>query len=197
MLQSNYSPNYQSQVQHSDAETVIADSQSINIQAELEALEELILHGTHIPLTELIILDQGLLLDCLDKIKEHLPVELASAVEIVNRRQQIITEAENYARQLVESAQEQADAIVQEEAIVRQAELEAAKMKLKIEAECDRAEAETKAEIEQWRELAKAECREIQSGADQYADRVLSNLEQQFNEMLVVIKEGREQLSEG
>ncbi len=195
MLQSNYSPNYQSQ--HSNSETVVADSQStVNIQLELEALEDLIVNGTHIPLTELTILDEGLLLDCLDRIKEHLPIELAAAVEIVNRRQQIITEAENYARQLVESAQEQADAIVREEAIVRQAELEAAKMKLKVEAECDRAEAKTQAEIEQWREIAKAECLEIQAGADRYADRVLSNLEQQFNKMLVVIQEGREQLSE-
>ncbi len=198
MLQSNYSPNYQSQPQHSDSETVITDNQpSVNLQAELDSLEDLIVNGTSIPLTELIILDEGLVLDRLDKIKEHLPVELATAVEIVNRRQQIIQQAENYARQLVTSAKEKANAMVQEAEIVRQAELEAAKIKLKIEAECDRTEAETKAEIEQWRELAKAECLEIQQGADQYADRVLSNLEQQFNDMLVVIKQGRQQLKIG
>ncbi len=175
----------------------IADSQAnVNIQAELDYLEDLISNGTHIPLTQLIILDKGLVLDCLDAIKEHLPVELAAAVEIVNYKQQIIQQAENYARQLVTSAREKASAMVQEAAIVRQAELEAAKIKLRIEAECDRLEAKTQAEIEQWRELAKAECLEIQAGADQYADRVLSNLEQQFNDMLGVIQQGRQQLSE-
>ena len=194
MLQSNYSQNHQSQ--HLDSETEIVDRQpSVNVQAELDVLEDLILRGTNIPLTELIIIDEALVLERIDTIRENLPVELATAIELVNRRQKIIQQAENYARQLVISAKEKASAIVQEAAIVRQAELEAAKIKLQTEAECDRTEAETKAEIEQWRELAKTECLEIQNGADQYADRVLSSLEQQFYDMLAVIKQGRQQLS--
>ena len=207
MLQSNYSPSYQSQSPQLDSRKAIVDNQpKINIQSEIDALEDLILNGTRVPLTELVILDEGLVLDRLDAIKEHLPTEFATAIKIVQSRQQILQQAENYARQLISSAEkqannmvqeaaEQANTMVQEAAIVRQAELDAAKIKLKIEAECDRLEAKTQAEVEQWRELAKAECQEIQTGADRYADGVLSNLEQQFNEMLGVIKQGRQQLS--
>ena len=196
MLQSNYYPNLQTQSQNLNSETFVTDSNpSFDFPTELDFLEDLIINGTRIPLTELIILDEGLILDCLDKIKEHLPVEFATAIEIVNRRQQIIQQAESYASQLVASAKKKANAMVQEAEIVRQAELEAAKIKLKIEAECDRSETETQAEIEKLRASAKAECLEIQEGADRYADRVLSNLEQQFHEMLNVIKQGRQQLS--
>ncbi len=42
--------------------------------------------------------------------------------------------------------------------------------------------------------LALAECEEIQAGADEYADRVLKEMELQLAEMLRVIRNGRQQL---
>jgi hypothetical protein len=39
-----------------------------------------------------------------------------------------------------------------------------------------------------------AECEEIQNGADDYADHVLGSIEQQLNEMMRVIRNGRQQV---
>jgi len=196
MLQTNYSQNYQNQYEKSEQEEVFVDESKSdsNIQIELDNLEYLVEDGTRIPLTELVILDQGALLDRLNAIKEILPKELATAIEIVNRQQEIIAEAENHALRLVESAEERANSILQESAIVRQAELDGAKTRLKTEQECEQLIETTQNEIQQWRQDAISECEEIQTGADNYADGVLSNIEQQLRDMLIVIQNGRQQL---
>ena len=196
MLQTNYSRSYQNQYEKSEREEVFVDQSksNSNIQIELDNLEYLIEDGTRIPLTELVILDQGALFARLNAIKEILPPELATAIEIVNRRQEIIAEAENYALRLVESAEERANSIIQESAIVRQAELDGAKTRLKTEQECEQLRETTQNEIQQWRQDAIAECEEIQMGADNYADGVLGNIEQQLQDMLTVIQNGRQQL---
>ncbi|NEP44645.1 MAG: DivIVA domain-containing protein, partial [Okeania sp. SIO2H7] len=49
-------------------------------------------------------------------------------------------------------------------------------------------------ELEQMRARAIAECDEIQNGADDYADHVLGNIEQQLTDMLQVIRNGRRHL---
>ena len=199
MLQSNYSENHEPRPEQLDLEPekVTLQTQSLNFdfQTELENLEETILAGNRIPLTELIIINEQLLLDRLDIIKENLPNQLATAITIVNRRQEIIAEAEKYALELTRSAREKATKIIHESAIVRQAEIEAAKIEIQTEDKCEQLLKKTKAEIKQWRENAIAECQAIQMGADCYADEVLGNMEQQLLDMLAVIKNGRQQLN--
>jgi hypothetical protein len=196
MLQADYSQNNQIHVQQpKSSENLDNHSQAnFNIQIELDNLEELILGGANVPLTELTILDAGLLLEQLNQIKASLPVEFTTAIEIVNRSQEIIAEAEGYAYLIVQSAEEKAIEMVQESAIVRQAELDGAKIRLKTEQECEHLKQTTKNEIEQWRQEAIAECEIIQKEADRYAESVLGNLEQKLQEMLTVVQNGRQQL---
>lgn len=185
MLQKNYSPNSQIQFNGSQGAGDIAESahSGFEIEAELDRLKESILNAARIPLTELAVIDEDLILEQLLKIQENLPVELATAIEIVNRRQEIIEDARGYACLIVKSAEEKAHQIVQESAIVRQAELDGAKLRLKTEQEC-----------EQLRQNAIAECQAIQEGADLYADNVLKDLEERFGEMLGIVQNGRQQL---
>ncbi len=196
MLQTDYSQNNQIHVHQPEAsENLDNHSQAnFNIQIELDNLEELILGGANVPLTELTILDAGLLLEQLNQIKASLPVEFTTAIEIVNRSQEIIAEAEGYAYLIVQSAEEKAIEMVQESAIVRQAELDGAKIRLKTEQECEHLKQTTKNEIEQWRQEAIAECQIIQKEADRYAESVLGDLEQKLQEMLTVVQNGRQQL---
>ncbi|MGL5940038.1 MAG: hypothetical protein ACRC2S_06560 [Waterburya sp.] len=195
MLQTDYSQNNQIHVQQPEPSDN-HPQENFNIQIELDNLEELILAGTNIPLTELTILDAVLLLEQLNQIKANLPVELITASEILNRRQEIISEAESYAYLIVESAEKKALEIVQESAIVRQAELDGAKIRLKVEQECEQLKQATKNEIEQWRHSAIAECQVIQKEADLYADSVLGDLEQKLQDMLTVVQNGRQQLQQ-
>lgn len=196
MLQADYSQNNQIHVQQpKSSENLDNHSQAnFNIQIELDNLEELILGGANVPLTELTILDAGLLLEQLNQIKASLPVEFTTAIEIVNRSQEIIAEAEGYAYLIVQSAEEKAIEMVQESAIVRQAELDGAKIRLKTEQECEHLKQTTKNEIEQWRQEAISECQMIQKEADRYAESVLGDLEQKLQEMLTVVQNGRQQL---
>ena len=185
MLQENYSPNSQIKFNDSQGSVDVAESSysGFEIEAELDRLKEFILNAARIPLTELAVIDEDFILEQLLKIQENLPVELATAVEIVNHRQQIIEDARGYACLIVKSAEEKAHQIVQESSIVRQAELDGAKLRLKTEQECERL-----------RQNAIAECQAIQKGADLYADNVLQDLEQRLGEMLSIVQNGRQQL---
>ena len=171
-----------------------SSSLSFNIEIELNTLVELVLNCTTIPLTELIIVERDLLLNQLTQIKESLPLDLATAMEIANCRQQIVSEAENYASLVVTSAKTKAQQMLQDSAIVRQAELDGAKIRLKTERECEELKQTIHHEVAQLRQNALAECQSIQTGADNYADDVLGDIEQRLQQMLEIIQNGRQQL---
>ncbi|MGB5711170.1 MAG: DivIVA domain-containing protein [Waterburya sp.] len=193
MSSANYIQENTSSVDTSDALNG-SSSLSFNIESELNTLGELILDSTNIPLTELTIVDRNLLLHQLNLIKENLPIDLATAIEIANCRQQIISEAESYALLVVKSAEEKAHQILQDSAIVRQAELDGAKIRLKTERECEELKQTIQNEVAQLRQNAIAECQSIQIGADNYADDVLGDIEQKLQQMLEIIQNGRQQL---
>jgi cell division septum initiation protein DivIVA len=142
------------------------------------------------------VIDRVIFLHQLNQIKEHLPIDLATAVGIVDRKQQIIAEAENYANSLVESAQAKVREILHDSTILRQAELDGAKIRLKTEQECEYLKQTTIDEITELRQNAIAESQAIQQGADDYADCVLGDIEQRMQQALLVIQNGRQQLEE-
>lgn len=192
MLPTNY---IQSSTVPVDIPKAIANQPlGFNLEIELDTLEELIINSTHVPLTALIIIDRVVFLHQLNQIKEHLPEDLATATTIANRKQQIISEAENYATSLVKSAQAQANQILQDSSILRQAELDGAKIRLKTEQECEYLKQATLNEMRELHQNAIAESQAIQKGADDYANQVLGDIEQRMQQMLLVIQNGRQQL---
>ena len=197
MLQENYTQDSAVEFDESLAATTKAENSrsNFNIEIELDHLKELILNSTRIPLTELAVVDEELLLEQLQQIRENLPTELATAIEIVDQRQEIIANAQGYACLIVKSAEEKAHQIVQDSAIVRQAELDGAKIRLKAERECEQLQQATRNEVEHLRQSAIAECQAIQADADNYADSVLADLEQRLQQMLAIVQNGRCQLN--
>ncbi|NJK56447.1 MAG: DivIVA domain-containing protein [Pleurocapsa sp. SU_5_0] len=191
MLPANY---IQSSIPVDIAEASDNQPLGFNIEIELDALEELIVNSTHVPLTEFIVIDRVVVLHQLNQIKEHLPVDLAAAIAIASRKQQIISEAENYAAALVKSAQEKASQILHDSSILRQAELDGAKMRLKTEQECEHLKQTTLNEVRELHQNAIAESQTIQQGADDYADYVLEDIEQKMQQILLIIQNGRQQL---
>ena len=187
---------FHSDSQPLEASEAIASDRPLefDLEIELDALEKSIVDGTHIPLTEYVVLDRVVFLYQLNKIRNNLPSDLATAVEIANHKQQIILEAQHYADSVVRSAKEKADRILQDSTILRQAELDGAKVRLKTERECDELKQQTWAEVEQLRQSAIAQSQAIQIGADEYADSVLKDIEQKLQQMLGIIHNGRQQL---
>lgn len=177
----------------------------VDIQRELNHLEEMILDSPRIPMSRRTLVDEEQLLEQLDLVRLNLPAAFAEAETIVRHKDEIILAAEQYAQQIVEAAEQRAAQILEENSVVRQAKLEAQQLWQTVQQECQSAQEQTLAEIENMyreaqeelqevRARAIAEAEAIQNGADDYADQVLSNIEQNISEMLRIIRNGRQQL---
>ena len=177
-----------------------------DLQQELDRLEEMILDSPRIPLVRWTLVDEDRLLNQLDLVRMNLPEAFEKAMEVLQQKQDILSEAEEYAQKIIQSAQQRAAQILDETGIIQQAQGEANQFRQQVQQECEAMQHQTLAEIEQMRHTAQqelqqmfqrtqAECAQIQNGADEYADRVLNNIEQQLAEMLKIVRNGRQQLS--
>ncbi|MGE5660256.1 MAG: DivIVA domain-containing protein [Actinomycetota bacterium] len=180
---------------------------SVDIQQELNRLEEIILDSPRIPLTRRTLVDEEQLLEQLDLVRLNLPLAFQEAEIIIRHKDEILQEAELYAQEILDSAEQRASEILNEMGLIQQAKVEADQLRQQVQLDCEAIQQATIAEIEQIRYQAQqeleemraraiAECEEIQNGADDYADRVLSNIEQQLGDMLRVIRNGRQQLDQ-
>ncbi len=180
---------------------------SIDIQQEMDRLEEMLLDSPRIPFTGLTFVDEEKLLDQLDLIRINLPIAFKEAQSIIQHRDQIFAQAEDYGEEIIDQAGKKAGEILNELDIIRQAEREAAILRQRVQEECAAMQEQTMAEIDRMRTAARqeldqirqailTECEDIQSGADDYADQVLQNIEGQLGDMLKVIHNGRQKLEQ-
>lgn len=195
-------PNYADELSSNEETTQLG---SASIQAELDRLEETIMTSFRIPLTRRTLVDEEKILELLDYIRLSLPDAFNEAIAIIQQKQEILLDAEEYGQQIVDAAQLKRTQILNENDIIRQAEREAEQMRLKTQQECEGMMRDTLAEIdalrrqcqqelEQMRQTAIAQAEEIEKGADEYADSVLENIEEDLGEMLRIIRNGRQQL---
>ncbi|MBD2208871.1 DivIVA domain-containing protein [Calothrix sp. FACHB-156] len=178
---------------------------NVDILQELNRLEEIILSSLRIPLTGRTLVDEEKLLEQLDFIRVSLPAVFQEAAMLLDQKEEILLEAEEYGQQVVEAAQAKRAQILAESDIIRQAEREAEQLRRQVQQECDALMQETLAEIEQkqracmqeleeMRQTAIAQAQEIENGADQYADSVLEGIEQDLKDMLRIVTNGRQEL---
>lgn len=197
--------NSDQQKHSTSTEASASGPKSVDIQQELNRLEEMILASPRIPLSRKTLVDEERLLDQLDLVRLHLPTVFQEAQAIVQQKQEILLEAEQYAQDLIQAAEARAAQILNEMDIIRQAELQARQIQQQVQQECIAAQeqniaeinqmhAQAQQELEEMRQQAIAESEDIQRGADEYADRVLQNIEQQINDILRIIHNGRQQL---
>ena len=180
----------------------------VDIQQELNHIEDLVLNSLRIPLTGRTLIDEDKLLEQLDFVRISLPIVFQEALEILAQKNEILLEAEEYGQQVVDVAQAKRAQILAESDIVRQAQREADQLRRQVQQDCEAMMQETMTEIErkrracqqeleEMRQTAIAQAEEIEDGADKYADNVLGNIEQDIQEMLKIITNGRKQLNSG
>lgn len=171
----------------------------------LNQIEELILDSPRVPMSGRTLINEDEILDQLDSIRLNLPSAFQEATQLLQQRDDILNDSEQYAQEIVSTAEKQAAAILNDMAIIRQAEQqaqmvrsqteqEAAAMRAKTLAEIEQLQAQARQEWEDMRSRAVAECQAIHHDADSYADQVLQRMESQFSEMLGVLRNGRQQL---
>ncbi|MDY6938089.1 MAG: ATP synthase F0 subunit B [Cyanobacteriota bacterium] len=179
----------------------------IDIQRELNRLEEMILDSPRIPFSRRTLIDEEQILDILDAIRLNLPTAFQDAEEVVRRQEEILQQSEQYAREILNAAERQATGILDEMGIVRHAKEEADRIRQQVQLDCDTAQEQTIAEIDRMKQKvqqeveavraqALADSEAIETGADEYADRVLRNIEGQLSDMMQVIRNGRQQLQQ-
>lgn len=165
----------------------------------------MILDSPRIPLSRRTVVDEEMLLDQLDLVRLNLPAAFQEAAEVALHREEVITEAEQIAQQIIASAEQRAAQILNEMDIVRIAEQEAQQIRQQVQRDCemlqqqvlndiDQLRRRAQQELEEMQRQALADCEDIQRGADVYADRVLSDLETQFNDMMRIVRNGRQQI---
>lgn len=182
------------------------NAQGLELQQQLQRLEEIIvLDGFKVPLSGKTFIDEEQLLTQLLAVERSIPETVHAAERILSQRDDIIAGAKQYAQEIIKSAEQRAARIADQQTIIQQAEAEAQQLRHQIQQEVEelkrrnisdveRVRRQTQQDIDGMRQNALKERDQLLRESDQYADRVLTDLEKQLAEMMRVIKNGRMQL---
>ncbi len=134
--------------------------------------------------------------DILSKIKAILPEEIKTAETILKRRDDIYMEAQNRADRIINEAQNTAASILSESELIRAVREKAAKIQEQVKQNCEEMKNKAIEEADALRKSAYQEAIEIREGAQDYAEKVLSNLERDIEQIHRIVKNGQDYLSQ-
>jgi len=139
----------------------------------IEQLEEILDHGTKVPLTGKVMVDEDVILETLDGIRSVLPEEIRQANLVLAERDRFIEEARNESQRMLDRAQKHAEQLLQEDEIV----------------------AQSRSYAEEIAQKAQQYSREVKLGALKYSDDLLRDVEMKLEETFKGIKASREELN--
>jgi bifunctional DNA-binding transcriptional regulator/antitoxin component of YhaV-PrlF toxin-antitoxin module len=145
-----------------------------DISLLIDRLERLLRDSRSVPLTSGAIVNRDECLVVVDQIRVTIPQQIAEARRIQHERDQIIARAEQEAQMIMERAAEEAESVLNEQGLMQEVQDRSAVV-------AD--EARRKAE-------------ETMRGADEYAIRVLGELEDQLVALQTTIRNGLEILQQ-
>jgi cell division septum initiation protein DivIVA len=188
-----------------ETEAAPATFESLDVFAAIECLETKILQSPRVPLTGKTMVNEDELLEQLDSIRLNLPEIVMTAHEVVRYKEHLIHEAQQQVQQIIAEAHQHAYQVANELGIIERAEQEARQIRHIAVTECEQLRQQTlmeaqrasdlnSQEMERLRARVTKECQQIQEGADEYADRVLREMEERLGETMQVIQRGRHRL---
>lgn len=147
----------------------------MDVQQKLDEIVAAVQSAKSMPMSASCVINRSELLERLEEVRAALPGSLAQAQEVLGDREQVVAQAQEEARRIVEAAHAERGTLVENTEIVQQARSEAAR----ILAEARREAAEVKAE------------------ADDYVDSKLANFEVVLGKTIGSVDRGREKLLGG
>ncbi|MGM0472180.1 MAG: hypothetical protein ACQEQI_07870 [Bacillota bacterium] len=143
----------------------MSEERSLQIGNILDRLRILIEDGDQLPLTNKILISADELLGLLDRLEEKLPEDIEAAEEIIAKREEILSSANQEVEKRIEEEVAQTDIV---------------------------AEAENRAEeiVTEAKEVAQ----EIRSGVDEYGLEVLSEVEGILSQQLEEVRRSKQEL---
>ena len=160
----------------------------------IERMEDFILTGMGVPFTPFTIVNGEKLVPLLDRIREALPAEIQQAQRVLERRDEIVNEAQAKANQFLQDAKKQSEFMLSESELLRAVHEEANRIRQQITMELEAMRKKTFEEAEAAKAQAYEEATAIRIGADQYAEAILGSLDKSLGEFQSVVKNGQRYL---
>ena len=142
------------------------------------------------------VIKRGKMERILDKLDASVPEDIKEAERILSRKDQIMLDAQNRADRIVLDAQSEANRLLSESELLRAVQAEALKIKEQVIAECDEIRQRTMEEVETLKTESTQEATRIREGAENYAEKVLANLEQDLSQLQTVVRNGQDYLEQ-
>ena len=159
----------------------------------LRALEESLDKGFPLLSNYMVVVKREVVESLLDRIYASLPAEVQDARSLLRRRDEIQHEAQQRAEK-INDAQNEASRLLSESDLLLAVQKEADKIKEQVISDCEEIKRKALDDAEAIRIQAQDEANRIQDGASVYAEQVLTNLEQNLNQLQQIVKNGQVQL---
>lgn len=166
-----------------------------SIYKHLDLLEHLIEDGAGVWKFKCINADQ--FLEVLDKARARLPEELREATDVLQQRDEIISESQRRAEQIISTARRQAETMLHESELLKAVQAEVERIRKQVVAEVEQMRREALAEAERIRLEAEEDAARTREGADHYADQVLTRLDDDLNGLTRTIGEAQNIVKNG
>ena len=160
----------------------------------LRALEEALDKGFPLLSNYLVVVKRDVVESLLDRIYASLPTEVQDARSLLRRRDEIQHEAQQRAEKIINDAQNEASRILSESDLLLAVQKEADKIKEQVISDCEEIKRKAIDDAEAIRRQATDDSIRIQDGASIYAEQILTNIEQNLNQLQQVVKGGQVQL---
>jgi len=154
----------------------------------IDSLEELVVQARRLPVGGNLVMDRKRMLDVIDQMRLSVPVDLKQAQQILETRDQILSESHLVADQTLRKAEAERARRIDETSVVREARERSQAMLVDAEARARNAIAEADATAAaHMSEAAEAASKQLDD-ADEYALEVLRRLEHQLQAFLESIR---------
>lgn len=160
----------------------------------IERMEDFILTGMGIPFTPFTVVNGEKLVPLLDRIRENLPAEIQQAQRVLERRDEIVNDAQLKANQILQEAKKQSEFMLSESELLRAVHEEASRVRQQITMELEAMRKKAFEEAEAARAQAYEEATSVRVGADQYAEAILGSLDKSLLEFQTVVRNGQRHL---
>ena len=155
----------------------------MSVNTILDEIENLVVDGKRIPLTNRSLIDEMELVHLVDNLRQELPNEIQNAQAIMDSKEAILNEARVEAEQIIGKARDLAESMVDESKIVRES-------KEKAELLMEQATAQQK----ELTEYAFQQARQLRVNANNYANQVFDHLILNVGNILAVLNQARDEL---
>jgi vacuolar-type H+-ATPase subunit H len=145
----------------------------MNILGLLNNLKNLIEKGKPVPFSNMVMVDEKKLISLIEEIEKNFPIEFEKAKNVLKEKEEIITEARERAKKIIEGAEDDKNRLIYESEIVVEAKEKA-----------DEIIKEAQKEAKKIKEEGEEFVRELLSKIDNYLIRARGIIEEGINNLM-------------